>query len=237
MNGGKFDKNGKLVRQGEIYLGGAEFYRADIQGARLRDAHLEKSFFYYTDLQGAVFQGAYVDNFTEFWRCYVDRKTNFRGVAIGTAIIDPMTKLLLEYNIRCMGWEDWYKGHKILQWPVWLFWQMSDYGISTLRIIAWFFGMAVVFAIVYRVWPGLVIVRGEVGHLRDFIHALYFSVVTMTTLGFGDIAANPDSHWGQILLMVQVILGYVLLGALITRLAVLFTGEGPAGKFADKKEN
>jgi hypothetical protein len=36
--------------------------------------------------------------------------------------------------------------------------------------------------------------------------------------------------------MMQVILGYGLLGALITRLAVLFTGEGPAGKFADKEK-
>ncbi len=75
-----------------------------------------------------------------------------------------------------------------------------------------------------------------VGDIRGFWHALYFSVVTMTTLGFGDIAANPDSWCGQTLLMLQVILGYVLLGALITRFAVLFTAGGPAGKFADEKK-
>ncbi|UCC23437.1 MAG: hypothetical protein JSW23_05130, partial [Planctomycetota bacterium] len=46
--------------------------------------------------------------------------------------------------------------------------------------------------------------------------------------GFDDIAANPDSWGGQVLLMVQVILGYVLLGALVTRFAVLFTAGGPA---------
>ena len=81
-------------------------------------------------------------------------------------------------------------------------------------------------------------VNGEIGDIRGLWHAVYFSVVTMTTLGFGDIAANPDSWIGQTLLMVQVILGYVLLGALITRFAVLFTAGGPAGKFADeKKEN
>ena len=79
-------------------------------------------------------------------------------------------------------------------------------------------------------------VSGVVGDIRGFWHALYFSVVTMTTLGFGDIAANPDSWCGQTLLMVQVILGYVLLGALVTRFAVLFTAGGPAGKFVDKKE-
>jgi len=79
-------------------------------------------------------------------------------------------------------------------------------------------------------------VRSEVGDIRGFWHALYFSVVTMTTLGFGDIAANPDSWGGQTLLMLQVILGYVLLGALVTRFAVLFTACGPAGKFVDEKK-
>jgi hypothetical protein len=74
-------------------------------------------------------------------------------------------------------------------------------------------------------------VNGEVGGIRGLWHALYFSVVTMTTLGFGDIAANSDSWGGQALLMFQVILGYVLLGALVTRFAVLFTAGGPAGRF------
>ena len=75
-------------------------------------------------------------------------------------------------------------------------------------------------------------VNCEVGDIWGLWHALYFSVVTMTTLGFGDIAANPDSWLGQTLLMFQVILGYVLMGALVTRFAVLFTAGGPAGKFA-----
>ena len=78
-------------------------------------------------------------------------------------------------------------------------------------------------------------VNREVGDIRGLWHAFYFSVVTMTTLGFGDIAANPDSWAGQTLLMAQVILGYVLLGALVTGFAVLFTAGGPAGKFADEQ--
>ncbi len=36
--------------------------------------------------------------------------------------------------------------------------------------------------------------------------------------------------------MVQVFLGYVLLGALVTRLAVLFTSDGPAGSFTAMDE-
>lgn len=54
------------------------------------------------------------------------------------------------------------------------------------------------------------------------LRAFYFSVVTMTTLGFGDIHACPTSIAGHVLLIVQVFFGYVLLGALVTRLAVMF---------------
>ena len=130
-----------------------------------------------------------------------------------------------------MNWMDWYEKHRFSQWLVRPFWKMSDYGRSTARIMLTFFALAIAFTFVYFLQPNYVMVNDVVGDIRGFVHALYFSVVTMTTLGFGDIAANPDSCPGQVVLMVQVILGYVLLGALITRLAVLFTSDGPAGSF------
>jgi hypothetical protein len=103
------------------------------------------------------------------------------------------------------------------------------------HIVEVFSGLAFIFALFYWLWPTCVIACGKVGNIRGLLHALYFSVVTMTTLGFGDIAANPDSWQGQVLLMVQVILGCVLLAALVTRFAVLFTAGGPAGRFAGRK--
>jgi len=152
------------------------------------------------------------------------------------------------------------KTNKIITWLVRKFWQISDYGISTKQIIWTFFKWAVIFAVVYLAWglidyhivgnkdyPGIVsnlfvledskqLVSGWLVPLRS----VYFSIVTMTTLGFGDMYANAHSLirgiFGHILLALQVILGYVLLGALVTRFAVLFTAGGPAGKFADEKE-
>jgi len=217
-------------------LEGAKLMNAHLEDAKLWFAHLEGADVAYAHLQGAESQRATVDGLTSLWECEVNRKTNFLGVSLDVAKIDPATKQLLKYNIRRMNWEDWYKEHWFWRWPVRWFWALSDYGRSTGWIVGWFFGLAVVFALVYWLWPGCLIVRGEVGYIRGFVHALYFSVVTMTTLGFGDIAANPDSWGGQVLLMVQVILGYVLLGALVTRFAVLFTAGGPAGKFAKEKK-
>jgi len=56
----------------------------------------------------------------------------------------------------------------------------------------------------------------------------------MTTLGFGDMYANPNSFFGHLFLIFQVLWGYILLGALITRLSILFTAGGPAKKFSDR---
>jgi len=113
---------------------------------------------------------------------------------------------------------------------------MCDYGKSTGRIIAVFFVLAFFFALAYFLFPNLVTYKDGAA-LRDFWHAAYFSVVTMTTLGFGDIHASPGSWAGQLALMLQVILGYVLLGALVTRFAVLFQAGGPSGAFAKKEDS
>jgi len=215
---------------------------AHLQGADLAQAHL----------QGVEAMRARVDGGTSLWNCKIGRKTNFEGVSLGVAKIDPGTRQLLECNIRRMNWEEWYrKGawwRKILKRVfVWPFWLISDYGRSTGRIVVTFFVLALLFAAIYSNMAYL-FPPGIVSHLEVEPHLplwhyflllllrpIYFSVVTMTTLGFGDMYANAGSIWGHILLTIQVILGYVLMGALVTRFAVLFTAGGPAGTFADEK--
>jgi len=52
------------------------------------------------------------------------------------------------------------------------------------------------------------------GRLMTFGSAFYFSIVTFTTLGFGDvITANGAA---RVLVTLEVILGYVMLGGLIS---------------------
>lgn len=211
------------------------FERANLKGANLSDAQLES----------ANFQGAIFDGETLIWKCKVDRDTNFEGSAINSVRIDPANKQLLEYNIRRKNWEEWYKEHPKLKWLVKSFWWVSDYGISTGRIIATFFALAFFFAIIYYLFgrivpPGILdylFVDGNGVKITSWlvpIRALHFSVVVMT-VGFTNMHANAHSAWAHILVSMQMILGFVLLGALVTRFAVLFTAGGPAGKFADEK--
>ena len=254
------------------HLEDADISNAHLEGAELLETNLRGANFTEAKLQNADFSRAIVDGGTLLWTFEIDHKTKFEGVGLNAVRIYPRTKQLLEYNIRRMNWEEWYEWkdwfkyapkeprHKLskflLQNTVGRFWQISDYGISTKRIIFVFLGLALVFAVAYYVWgfvdyycvgvedhPGIVTNLFVLTDGKEAIscwlvplRAVYFSVVTMTTLGFGDMYANAQSIWGHILLTIQVILGYVLLGALITRFAVLFTAGGPAGKFADEEK-
>ena len=230
------------------HLKNANLHDAHLEHADLIEANLRGAYFWYAKLQSANFSVAVVDGETLFSEnCEIDRDTKFEAVALGNLRIYPNIKQLLEYNIRRKNWEEWYKEHWLLRWPVKLFWSFSDYGISTWRIIGWFFLLALAFAAVYAncaCWwpPGIVNNLDVEPHLPLWHYGLlvllrpvYFSIVTMTTLGFGDMHANVESILGHVLLTFQVILGYVLLGALVTRFAVLFTAGGPAGKFSPIK--
>ena len=213
-------------------LRGAILVNADLRGAILQSADLKGVNLKGADLRGTHFRYAKFDGDTLLDTEYVDRETDFMGSALTDARVDPGLRQLLEYNVRRKRWENWYDHHRLLAWPVWMFWLMCDYGRSTWRILATFGLLAVAFALAYLAFPDSVVTTWDhPKELFDFGYALYFSVVTMTTLGFGDVYASPDSSLGQVLLCVQVALGYILLGALVTRLAVLFTGGGPSGDF------
>ena len=213
---------------GTVHLKGASFDFSNIEGGRFgladlsnsnfMDAKLESTCFQKSDLRGAYFLHAIVDSSTLIWECPVTRFckkgtfTDFTGVSLNSCRIDPKTKQLLEYNIRRQNWEVWYDDeNEPIRDGVYIF-SNKKISLKTNKILTW-----------------LVPLR-----------SVYFSIVTMTTLGLGDMYANAHSLFrglfGHILLAVQVILGYVLLGALVTRFAVLFTAGGPAGKFADEKE-
>lgn len=211
-------------------LEGAELFCTRLQGADLWTANLKGTVLLAADLRGVCAQAAIVDGATLVQECSVDDATDFTGVALASARVDPPIRSHLEYNIRRIGWQTWYERNwlrrRILQWPVRLFWSFSDYGRSTMHIVLWFIALSGLFALIYCHFPHLVRDPDLIGlPLRmRLIRSAYFSIVTMTTLGFGDIHANPSSPLSHIVLSFHALLGYVLLGALITRFAIMFQG-------------
>ena len=102
-------------------------------------------------------------------------------------------------------------------WRIWLFraWGIIDYGRSMLSAFVIAIFLVMVFGSIYSIFPYLISYGAT--HPKTWFSPYYFSIVTFTTLGFGDVTANG---WlGEMVVSLQVILGYLTLGLLISILA------------------
>ena len=269
-----YETNLKGVYLWAANLKDANLWEANLEDANLPGANLQGTTLRNAKLHGADFTTAIVDGGTLIWECEVNRYsksesfTNFEGVGLDSIRIDPETKQLLEYNIRRKNWEEWYDGKSEYKWivrtrrlvtsSIRLFWSISDYGLSTGRIILSFILLVVIFATIYFVWGwadySLLGIKDEPGIVKNlfiapqaqqqisdvyyclmiYFRSVCFSVATM--FSFGDISVvNTQLVWkwwfSHLIPIMQMVTGYMLLGALVTRFAVLFTAGGPAGRF------
>jgi uncharacterized protein YjbI with pentapeptide repeats len=213
-------------------LSHANLNKANLTQAILERTNLIKSNLIDTNLNGANLKEA------DFREVSIGRNTVFGNVILSDIKWSTGYKQLAEQNNRRANWRGWYKTHNLLQYPTRIFWSLSDYGTSTRRIIITSCLLSLSFAFIYLIghYCGIEMLTGfntnEQSLGLNLTRAIYFSIVTMTTLGFGDIHANPDGYCGHILLTAQVILGYVILGALITRLSILFNSDGPSAEYS-----
>ena len=92
----------------------------------------------------------------------------------------------------------------------------TDYGRSLLRVGLIGIGVALVFGAVFDRWEGMLRYDPcEIAH--SWLTPYYYSIVTYTTLGFGDV--TPLTPTGQAIVIVEVIFGYFTLGVLVSILA------------------
>ncbi len=125
--------------------------------------------------------------------------------------------------IKRMTQDEWFladfkKQHKKTYFIWWLF---ADCGRSWFRWAAWSLFFALYFALNYYLiyYTYTAAFKFEVlTSTKSFWTFIYYSVVTFTTLGFGDIV--PTVEWVQRWVMVEVVLGYIMLGGLISIFAV-----------------
>jgi hypothetical protein len=98
-----------------------------------------------------------------------------------------------------------------------VWWLFADCGRSLMRWAGWSLGIALLYAFIYwRLGPELF----HAEHLAfSFTTVFYYSIVTFTTLGFGDIV--PMSNLAAYLVITEVTCGYIMLGGLIS----IFSGK------------
>ncbi len=89
-----------------------------------------------------------------------------------------------------------------------IWWLTSDCGRSMTRWCLWILAFISLFAWLYTLCDV------DYGRHDNWIGPFYYSVVTITTLGYGDIV--PASPAARIVAMIEVVFGYVMLGGLLS---------------------
>jgi uncharacterized protein YjbI with pentapeptide repeats len=174
---------------------------ADCTGTNFRACDLAKS-----DLTNAIFNDAdlrqsrlrLVRGFEKAQWIGVDiRDINFAGAY-------QMRRFVIDQNYI----KEFRKTSKLtaIIYYIWLI--TSDCGRSLLLWCCWIAAMTVLFAWVYLQ------IGVEYSGGKSFLAALYYSVVTLSTLGYGDIL--PITPAARIAAMVEVMGGYLMLGGLLS---------------------
>jgi len=234
-------------------FGGSNLSQANLEGCIFDDTSFDNS-----DCTGTTFTGCeflrtsakktMLTATTLFDSCNFF-ESDFRGSPLDAPrFFPPIHRDHVKYFSRKQSWLESIRldqgskriSRKLWSFACWLFLFSCDYGRSTKRIVKSYTLIAIAFASVYLAsellhtpfltglsdptieelgwWEGCLMVS----------RALYFSIVTMTTLGFGDIKANLSNPIGMFVVCLQTLLGYVLLGAIVTRLGVLFQASAKA---------
>lgn len=187
------------VRLDRATLKGADLSRASLKGAELHTVEVADANFFHADLAGACLSE--IRGFRQAaWLGVELRDVEFRGAFL-------CRNEILDQNYL----EDFRKSSRGNAWIYW-FWKMtSDCGRSLLRWTLCIAAVTITFAVVYS------FVGVDYGDHRTPLSPLYFSIVTITTLGYGDVL--PITWVAQLAVMTQVVIGYVMLGGLISLFA------------------
>jgi uncharacterized protein YjbI with pentapeptide repeats len=180
----------------EADLTHADLAQADLRGSDLERSNLLDATFEQTDLRGARLRG--VSGYA---------RTNWIGADI--ADVDFCGAYLVRRTIMDQNYLHEFRSKSrtnALLYRLW--WATSDCGRSFVRWGLWTVFLVVAFAALFQ------LVAVDYGEHATPMSSLYYSVVTLTTLGYGDVV--PASAAAQLLAMVEVTLGYLMLGGLLS---------------------
>jgi uncharacterized protein YjbI with pentapeptide repeats len=226
------------------FLKKASLEDVNLRSANLSHAHLEKAVLAFSDCTNAEFVSAFLNgaNLTavNLDKANVSAVTFDRSILWGllrkTAfnprkIWKQRTDILLDTTLRCKGvnaacygsqqFAGFLRGQDFLEEMIetrrgrmicFIWWLLADCGRSIIRWSFWSFAIMFLFGVAYTCLGArgfhLVTLPFNLGSM------MYFSVVTFSTLGFGDII--PRTPVALLLTGSEVFLGYLMMGSLIS---------------------
>ena len=186
----------RKARMHEANLTRVDVSQADLTGANLEGADVKGA-----DFNDAILCAARLSGLIHYesanWIGVDIRDIHFTGAYL-------MRRFVLDQNFL----EEFRTRGRIASLAYWLWWVTSDCGRSLIHWGLWTAALVLLFAWLYT------LVSINYGSHPTFLSPLYFSVVTLTTLGYGDVL--PKTPTAQVLTMLEVITGYVMLGGLLS---------------------
>ena len=120
------------------------------------------------------------------------------------------------YRERLMETKYNWKEKKYPQWISNIFLKLiTGYGERPLNILIWWIGIIFGCAFIYYFFSGIYngIAYNITSYNPNFLETLYFSIVTFTTLGFGDLAPKPGFF--QLFASFEALLGAIFMAMFI----------------------
>ena len=207
---------------------GADLSEAILRGADLFVADLSSANLFGTTLSGADLSSAnlnetdvsdikYLDrNHDQRFLTWVYPRAIMRGKYQGIRVASCYGKATFKRDAQDQDFLDTLEKQWEETWRMWLFraWGIIDYGRSMFGVFLLALIIVLGFGLTYHFHPDLISYRS---HSQTPFSPFYFSIVTFTTLGFGDV--TPNGVGGEMIVSLQVISGYLTLGLLISILA------------------
>ncbi len=184
------------ARLSEADLSGAIFTRSKLLQSDLKKSNVKGTNFELADMQGCRLLG--IQNFKKAkWIGTDIRGLDLRGAYLVRRYIAD-ENYLYEFQMSS-------RFHRI----IYLLWRASsDCGRSLFRWFVWLALITFLFGLIYTQ------LDIDYGDHKTILSPIYFSIVTVTTLGYGD--AVPASLAAQIFVILQAITGYMGLGGLLS---------------------
>lgn len=212
-----FDANLEGATLSMSDLGRADLRCARLRNARLREANLSHTDFTSADLEhadlslstvsGAVFNNADLrqarlrairDFQSAQWHGVDIRDVNFAGAY-------RLRRFIIDQNYI----KELRDGGRSQRLIYTLWWLTSDCGRSSLRWSA-----CIALCVFFYAWIFSFVDVNHGNQPASWLTSVYYSVVTLTTLGYGDIV--PASAAAKVVVILEVITGYVMLGGLLS---------------------
>ncbi|MGI9598577.1 MAG: pentapeptide repeat-containing protein, partial [Acidimicrobiales bacterium] len=232
---GKLDRAGfgQVAGQGAVFFGAqcsqATFSGSDLTGADFRAARLEDSRMLNTELTDAVFSAACLAGIDLTGASVAG--ANFRDANLNGAQLRGISEYhsadwinadirdvdfngawLVRRHIQDENYIHEFRSQSKTHERLYQVWSItSDCGRSLSRWSLWTVLVAIIYAGLYTM------VDIDWGDHETPLSPVYYSVVTFTTLGYGDVL--PGSVGAQILAMSEVVLGYFSLGGMMSILS------------------